>query len=186
MKLQTKTLTGEDLLNLPMGTGERYELIEGELIIMPPAGGEHGEIASTISGEIYLHLKKHKSGKIFAAETGFYTRRDNRTVRAPDVAFIQQSKIPQTGISKGFLDIVPDLIVEVVSPHDRASEIDMKVIEWLEFGVQLVWIVYPESRRIFVYEQEKPNPIILDENDTLIGGSVLPEFEVQVTTIFSD
>lgn len=179
-----KTFTDADLLNLPMGMGERYELIDGELFTMPPAGNEHGFVADVISGEVYIYLKQNKIGIGLAAETGFYTRGDKRTVRAPDYAFVTQEKIPEDGLPKGFSDIVPDLVVEVVSPGDSASYMEQKTLEWLEFGVRLVWVIYPDSLRVHVYQQGERNPVILSAEDTLTGGDVLPGFELNVRALF--
>lgn len=181
---QTSQLTDADLLALPRGQGERYELVEGELRVMTPAGGRHGQIVDTISGEFYLFLKAHRLGIGVTAETGFYTRGDNRTVRAPDYAFIRAEQVPAEGLPEGYLDIPPDLVVEVISPHDRAEAIDQKIEEWLAFGVRAVWVVYPRTERVFVFTQDDPRPSIFTREDTLTGGAVLPGFAVTVQTFF--
>jgi Uma2 family endonuclease len=177
-------MTDADLLALPMGQGERYELIEGELHVMAPAGGRHGQSVDTISGEFYVFLKAHKLGIGVGAETGFYTRGDNRTVRAPDYAFIRQDNVPSGGLPDGYLTIVPDLVVEVISPHDRADEVDQKTQEWLTFGVQRVWVVYPTTERVFVYRQGERSPTVYAAGDTLEGGESLPGFAVAVEMLF--
>jgi Uma2 family endonuclease len=183
-EIANKQFTDADLLALPTGMGERYELINGELFTMPPAGNEHGFVADVISGEVYIYLKQNKIGIGLAAETGFYTRGDKRTVRAADYTFLRQEKIPEGGLPKGFSDIVPDLVVEVVSPGDSASYMEQKTLEWLEFGVRLVWLIYPNSQRVHVYQQGERNPEILTVEDTLTGGEVLPGFELDVHVLF--
>jgi Uma2 family endonuclease len=90
-------VTDADLLALTAGQGERYELIEGELRTRPAAGGRHGQVIDTISGELYVFQKSHLLGVGVTAETGFYTRGDTYTVRAPDYAFIRQAKVPAAG-----------------------------------------------------------------------------------------
>jgi len=179
-----KIFSADDLLTLPMGTGQRYELIDGELLTMAPAGNEHGFVADVISGEVYVYLKSNKIGIGFAAETGFYTRGDNKTVRALDYAFVSHAKVPEDGLPKGFSDIVPDLVVEVVSPNDSASYMEQKTLEWLEFGVRLVWVIFPDSQRVHIYQQGERNPTILNAGDTLTGDSVLPGFELLVRKLF--
>lgn len=178
-----KILTAEDLMNLPTGMGERYELVEGELIRMSPAGGKHGAIANKIAGYIFLYLQKNPIGVGLTAETGYRTRGDDKTVRAPDYSFIRSEKIPAEGIPEGYLTIVPDLVVEVVSPHDKADEIDQKTQEWLNFGVPLVWVVYPKTHRILVFKQGETH--VFKAEDTITGEAVLPDFRIRVDEFFT-
>lgn len=184
IKTQTRRWTDTDLAALPTGQGERYELVEGELRVMAPAGGKHGQVADAISGEFYLFLKAHKAGIGVTAETGFYTRGDTQTVRAPDYAYIPKEKIPAAGLPEGYLSLVPGLVVEVISPSDRASDVDEKTQEWLAFGVEIVWVVYPNTARIFVYRQGERSPVVFTRDDTIDGGTVLPGFSVPVKTFF--
>jgi Uma2 family endonuclease len=183
--VHTRIWTAADLLDLPDGMGKRYELVEGELREMAPAGGKHGQIVDIISGEFYLFLKAHQAGIGVTAETGFFTRGDNQTVRAPDYAFIRAEKVPPDGLPDGYLAIVPDLVVEVISPHDRAGDVDQKTQEWIDFGVPLVWVVYPTTGRVFVYRQDQRSPTLLTREDTLDGGDMLPGFALPVSTIFA-
>ena len=180
----TRVWTDADLFALPTGKGERYELVEGELRIMAPPGGKHGQVADAISGEFYLYLKTHRTGVGVTAETGFYTRGDTHTVRAPDYAYISGEKVPAGGLPEGYLDIAPDLVVEVISPHDRAEDVDQKTQEWLAFGARIVWVVYPTTGRIFVYAQGERSPTVYGREDTITGGDVLPGFSVAVGTFF--
>ncbi|MCD4686146.1 MAG: Uma2 family endonuclease [Anaerolineae bacterium] len=182
--VQARPMTGADLLALPMGQGERYELIEGTLQIMTPAGGRHGQIVDAISGEFYVYLKQHRTGVGIGAETGFYTRGNERTVRAPDYALIRAADVPDGGLPEGYLTLVPVLVVEVISPTDRAADVDAKVQEWLAFGVPLVWVVYPNTARVFVYTQDDASPTVFTMENTITGGDLLPGFNVAVRTFF--
>ena len=180
---KTADLTATDLAELPSGMGQRFELIEGELITMPPAGNLHGAVSGYLHGELYVHVRQHKLGKLLSAETGFYTRGDERTVRAPDIAYIPSERIPKDGLPEGFSSIVPALVVEVVSPHDRAAEIEAKVEEWLTFGVSLVWVVYPKTAHVVVYHQDRTS-ITLKDDDLLDGEDVLSGFSLPIRSIF--
>ena len=80
-------------------------------------------------------------------------------------------------------DVVPDLAIEVISPYDLAEESLQKIHEYLHAGVQLVWVVYPEERQVYVYET--PTRVrILAADDTLDGGAVLPGFQLRVDSLF--
>jgi Uma2 family endonuclease len=72
----------------------------------------------------------------------------------------------------------------VISPHDRADEVDQKTQEWLTFGVQRVWVVYPTTERVFVYRQGERSPTVYAAGDTLEGGESLPGFAVAVEMLF--
>jgi Uma2 family endonuclease len=183
MVTKSGLMTGEDLLKLPMGQGERYELVEGELRIMSPAGGTPGQVASRINYQIHLHVQANKLGETFAAETGFYLRRNPDTVRAPDVAFLAKDRVPPEGLPDGFVPVVPDLVVAVVSPFDTASEVEDKTAAWLKAGVKVVWVVYPSSRRVLVHTAPDEIRVFL-EDDILDGGKVLPGFQTPVRSWF--
>jgi Uma2 family endonuclease len=131
-----------------------------------------------------MYLQQNKVGVGVAAETGFYTRGDRRTVRAADYAFIPNERIPVDGLPAGYSQIVPALVVEVVSPFDTAAYIEQKVGEWLDFGVRLVWVLYPDTRHVYIYRQEEASPRVLKAADTIEGGDVLPGFSLTVGKFF--
>lgn len=182
---KVRLMTADELQQLPRGMGERYELVEGELIVMTPAKLPHGHVAHNAGVLLGIFNKEHKLGRLFAAETGFYTRGDDKTIRAPDVSFVSFEKLPRGKLPDSFGRAPPDLVIEVVSPTDYASAIEEKVQEWLDFGVREVWVFYPKTRRIFVH---RPNRDIrkLSADDTLEGGDVLPGFSARVAEFFED
>ena len=181
--MTTQTLvTADELLRMP-DDGKRYELIKGELIEMAPAGLRHGEIIATVALLIGHHVRQNSLGSVFAADPGFFLQRDPDTVRAPDVAFIAKNRLSPEGTPAGYSDTIPDLVVEVVSPSDRAGQVQAKIEQWIEHGVKLVWLVHPERRSITVYRS--PNEVhVLHEDDTLTGDPVLPGFSCSVSEIF--
>ena len=181
--MTTRTLvTADELLRMP-DDGKRYELIEGELIEMAPAGLRHGEIAATIALLIGVHVRQNDLGSVFVADPGFFLQREPDTVRAPDVAFIATPRLSPDGVPAGFSDTIPDLVVEVVSPNDRAGQVQEKIEQWIEHGVKLVWVAYPECRSITVYRSLR-EAHVHHEGDTLSGDPVLPGFSCSVTEIF--
>ena len=164
--------------------GKRTELVRGDLVVMAPAGGRHGHIANTIAYLLTEFTRARQGGMVFAAETGFLIRRDPDTVRAPDVAFVAAGRLAEGELPPGFLQMAPDLAVEVVSPSDSPAAVRSKVQDWLEAGTRLVWVAYPDSRSVTVHSQAG-KPQELSETDTLSGAPALPDFTVPVRDLFA-
>jgi Uma2 family endonuclease len=162
---------------------QHCELIAGELVIMSPAGFDHGGIAGNMAMALGVFIRPRRLGMVAVAEPGFQIARDPDTVRAPDVAFVRADRIPPGGV-KGFFVGPPDIAVEVLSPSDRASEVTAKAQDWLQAGCPLLWVVDPETRTISVY-RSRNEITVLTETDTLTGGEVLPGFAVPVKEIFA-
>lgn len=182
MSTQKVLFTAEDLLRI-CATGKRYELVEGELVEMAPTGARHGRVASRADHRLRAYVEREDLGEVFAAETGFRLARNPDKVRAPDVAFVSKGRLPPGDLPVGFLDVVPDLVVEVVSPGDTASYVQAKVEDWLRAGVRLVWVFYPDTRSVAVY-CSLGKSYILTEEDQLQGDPVLPGFTCPVKDLF--
>jgi len=174
-------MTAEELLELP-DDGMRHELVEGELRTVTPAGFEHGRVALRVGARILDHVEHHGLGEVLAAETGFVLGRAPDTVRAPDVAFVAAERVPDGG-GWGFGELAPDLVVEVVSPWDRASEVSAKAAMWLDAGVRLVWVVDPQARLATVHHPGGQDTV-LREDGVLDGEGVLPGFRLSLASIF--
>jgi Uma2 family endonuclease len=176
-------MTAEELLCLP-DRGMRYELIAGELHEMPPGGGEHGFVSLESGFYLRLFLREHPEvgGAVFAAETGFRLARNPDTVRAPDAAYVSVEWLAQARV-RGYPELAPDLVVEVVSPNDRASEIQTKVEEWLRAGSRLVWVLYPATRTATTYQADG-TARLLQADDTVHGEPVLPGFACRLGDLF--
>lgn len=182
MSTTTQLMTADELLKLPRGRF-RYELIKGELRTMSPAGQEHGAVIMNLAAPLATHVKAHKLGFVFGAETGFKLAINPDTVRAPDIAFIARARIEREGILKGYGVGAPDLAVEVLSPGDTAEEVEEKTAEWLAAGARAVWIVSPKRRTVTVHRSQKDIKI-LTEQDELDGADVVPGFRCRVAEIF--
>ena len=164
--------------------GKRTELVRGDLVVMAPAGGRHGHIANSLGFCIGNHVLRGSLGQVFATGTGFILRRDPDTVRAPDGAFVAAGRLAEGEPPPGFLQVAPDLAVEVVSPSDSPAAVRDNVLDWLEAGTGLVWVVYPDSRSVTVHLQTG-EPEEHSEADVLSGTPALPEFSVAVRDLFA-
>ncbi|MCO6453954.1 MAG: Uma2 family endonuclease, partial [Pirellulaceae bacterium] len=129
-----RVTTAEQLAAMP-ADGKRYELVDGVLRMMSPAGSEHGRIASELLLQIGQHAKQHKLGRTYAAETGFLIQRDPDTVLAPDASFVSNDRLAGWGGHRGYLPLAPDLVAEVVSRNDRTKDVADKAQAWLDAGV---------------------------------------------------
>ena len=178
-------LSADDLMDISASAsdGRKYELVEGELIETPPAGAPHGRSAMRLGGRLGRYVEEHALGVAFAAETGFRLSSEPDTVLAPDAAFVSTERLPPGGeLPEGFMDLAPDLVVEVVSPSDTAVQVQEKVDLWLRAGVRLIWVVFPKTRKVTVYQSDEIR--MLSEADQLSGAPVLPGFSCPVADIF--
>lgn len=176
--------TAEDVERLS-AQGWRVELWKGQLIRMAPTGDLHGRMTWRLSRVLDRYIEEHSLGQMWPAETGFdLTRPDEteQTVLAPDAAFVRAERVPPP--VGGFAHVVPDLVVETASPSQSRREMDDKALQWLERGVQLVWVVWPERSRIDEWRPGAAGPRALGTGDVLDGHDVVPGFQVPISRLF--
>jgi Uma2 family endonuclease len=123
----------------------------------------------------------HASGRLLAAETGFVLSTNPDTVRAPDVAFVRNERIPDP-LPRGYARFAPDLVVEVLSPDDRPGEVLEKVADWLNARTRIVWVIDPE-RRTGRVQRPDGTDALLNESDALDGEDVLPGFSYRLAEV---
>ena len=180
---QTETLvTGEDLL--AMGDIGPSELVEGRIVRMSPTGGKHAIYELNFAEQLKAFVKQYRLGKVMVGEVGIYTHRNPDTVRAADVAFISSARYSQWK-QTGFVDIAPELVVEMLSPDDRMSDMMRKLREYFSIGVKLVVVADPETKTVYTY-RSLTDVREFGEADTLSGDDVLPGFSVPVADVFEE
>lgn len=175
-----KPITAEQLLK--MGDIGRCELLYGELIMMSPAGFDHGELALRIGHLLAAFVESRELGVVLAAETGFLLARKPDLVRAPDVGFVKKSRVPRGGWKK-FFPGAPDLAVEVLSPDDTRREVAGKVNTWLAHGTVSVWVADPDSRTLTIHRTGRP-PIKLSAGDKVTNEPALPGLILPLSKVF--
>ena len=163
----------------------RWELIDGELVEMSPSAEESSNISATMTILIGQFVRAHRLGRMYTPEGGFVLFPDRDIVRAPDVAFVRAERAPQGMARKHFARLAPDLVVEVLSPSDRAGDVLSKIEMYRDAGVRLIWVVDPEPRTVTVLATNQP-VLVIKSDGVLDGGDVLPGFSVAVAEIFAE
>ena len=183
MTTAPKLLTAEDLLALA-DDGKRYELVRGELIEMPPPGIVHGIVVDNIGWPMGAFIRQNGLDFVRTSEAGIYVEQDPDTVRAADYAIIARQRIAEPLPERGYVaGLVPDLVVEVISPGYGEAEAKARALMWLEAGVRLALTAYIATQEIVVHSDDGSFQRF-GVNDTLTCESVLPGFACPVSDIF--
>ena len=183
MAIERRLMTAAELAALP-DTGRPQMLIEGALITMTPPNWTHGRVTSRVDRRLGQFVEQHGLGEVLVGDSGVLLERDPDTVLGADVCFIAHDRLPPRPWPDGFPAIVPDLVVEVRSPNDRAGQVREKTRRWLAAGVQVVWNVDPKTETIEVCRSGVA-PHVLHAGDTLDAEPVLPGFAVPVRDLFA-
>ncbi len=172
--------TEAQLMSLP-DVGGKYELIEGELVVVA-AGLEHEELVVGLIFVIKGFAVKLGLGRVFSSNLGYWMRNGN--LRCPDVSFVAKDRLKSmTQDPKGFLHGAPDLAVEILSPSNTVPAMKKKAVEYFENGSRLVWIIDPEDRTVTVLRRDGSEITVAD---TLDGEDVIPGFSLAVAKLFED
>ena len=188
MSTTTRLITADELLVMPRrdehGNYCVLELIRGEVRRMSPSGITHGVFCTELAIEIGGFVKANDLGIVCGAETGFIVERDPDSVLGADVAFISHERLAKIENPDKFGPFAPDLAVEVLSPGNRPGEIAEKIALYFGAGARAVWVFNPKKRTAAVYAS--PTDVrILNEQETLDGGEVLPGFTLDLAKLFA-
>jgi len=164
-----------------------FEIIDGQKVAIQPMGAFAGRLANRLAYHLNQCAVPNDLGEA-NVENLFHLALPVDRNRRPDVAFVSRERMlacqPLTTWQNAW-DVVPNITAEAISPSDLNEEVLEKIDEYFRSGVELVWVIYPRQRQIYVYES--PTSVrILAENDTLDGGNVLPQFRLPLTQLFRD
>lgn len=165
-------MTAEELERLYV-PGKKVELVRGVPVVQELPGPRHGEMAVELASRLREFVRARNLGRVLV-EAGFRIEREPETVRGADVAFVSFERMPELP-ARGYPDLAPDLVVEIVSPGDRAGELLEKIGEWLKADARIVWLLDPQRRLARVF---RPDGSVqqLGPDDSLDGEDVLPGF----------
>ena len=156
---------------------------KGDLIIMPPTGGETSNSNAGITAQLWLWNNLNKLGVVFDSSTGF--KLPNGADRSPDAAWIPlekwQALTPQQ--KERFLPLSPDFVIELMSPSDNIETPRKKMQEYLDNGTRLGWLINRKTREVEIYRQGQAVEILTNP-ESLSGENILPEFSLNLTLIW--
>jgi Uma2 family endonuclease len=173
-----KRATVEDLMQMPKD-GRVYELVDGEILVSP-AGMRHSEVAAKIVAIVATFLESHPIGKVYTEGVGIAL--PNGNIRSPDMTFVRNEKLPGGKSPEAFGELIPDLVVEVLSPNDSLKEVGRKIGEFLENGVPTVWLVSPKQETVTIYHSLS-DARQYNASET-ITADCLPGFSCRISRFF--
>jgi len=162
-----------------------FEIVNGQPVERPNMGAEADRIGVVLIGMIQAHAGG-KVGLCFSGHCGYQSifPADPKRLRFPDVSFIRSGRLPGDKPPRGNMEIVPDLIAEVVSPNDKAEDVEQRLTDFLGAGVPLAWMIYPQTKQVYVFHQG-PAALRLGVGDVLEGDDVLPGFACPLKDLFA-
>ncbi len=146
---------------------------------MSPPGDVHGAVEGNFIAALKTQGEFKGFGKARCGEVGIVLWRNPDRVVGADAAFIATASLPIRRTSEGYLETIPDLVVEVRSPNDTGPEIQRKVDDYLIAGVKVVWVVDPINRQVTEHRPGQPHSVF-GENDTLAVPDIIPGFQLSV------
>lgn len=156
---------------------------DGTIIIMPNTGGNTGKRNSEINTELNLYRRQQKSGNVFDSSTAFIF--PNGATRSPDAAWVsdelwntlsdaEQDKFPK---------ISPEFVIELMSPSDKLKDAKMKMLEYIDNGVQLAWLINPSEEEVHIFRADGTISKVNGFDNTLSGEAILKDFEFKLNLL---
>lgn len=156
---------------------------DGEIVIMPPTGGETGKRNAKLITRFTIWNEQTGLGEVFDSSTGYQL--PSKANRSPDVSWIEKERwhslTPEQ--KQKFIPLAPDFVLELMSPSDYLANVQLKMKEYLDNGVKLGWLINPEAKQVEIYRLGK-DVELLDYPQSLSGEDILPGFVLDLTDIF--
>jgi Uma2 family endonuclease len=170
----------------PVPDDSFYEIVDGQIVELPPMGVYESAIASLIGFALMQAVNPRKLGRV-VVEAMFWLNRSGKLKRRPDLAFVSAERWALTrGLPRAEAwEVVPDLAIEIVSESNSAWEIARKVTDYVTAGVRQVWVVYPELKQVYIHP-DLHSARILTAPAELDGGDLIPGFRLPLSELFED
>jgi Uma2 family endonuclease len=182
MAIANDLLTAEAFFSLP-DDGQVYELVRGCSVMMVRPGYRHGKVCGYVVRLLGNFVAEHDLGSIVSNDAGVITERNPDTVRGPDVAFYSYSRVPREADPVGYPSAAPEIVFEVLSPHDRWPAVLGKAAEYLDAGVLVVCVLEPELRSATICRTSQA-PLALAGHEELLLPELHADFRVPLGRFF--
>ncbi len=165
----------------------QMELVDGEIVVMGPSDYESDEISIRFAAYLWNWVNPRKLGRVTGSSAGFILPADggdspkNRNLRAPDVSFVRAAQLKRT--QRDFVELVPDLIVEVKSKTDQIEKLVTKIQMFLRLGTEVGILIDPDRLTLTVYQLHQ-EPVVLTDGNTLILPQMLPGWELAISELW--
>jgi Uma2 family endonuclease len=166
----------------PENRDKHLELERGKVVEVSRPGERHGIVCGNVAWLLGSYLRQRQRGRLCANDTGIIWERDPDTVRGPDCVLYDRGQ-PFEQASVKYSDEVPQLVVEVLSPKDRWGKVLQRITDYLQRGVQLVWLIDPEGRTASVHLPDQL-PRVFEENEEVTGAPPFPDLRCRVAEFF--
>ena len=158
---------------------------QGEIIIVPPAGGDSDYQSNDIAGQLRNWAKRDGRGKTFGSSVEFIL--PTRAALSPDAAWVSNDRLSRLSKEqrRKFLPVCPEFIIEVMSPSDRLKDALQKMLDWMAAGVDLGWLIHGDKQTVYIFragqaESEKRTAI-----SNLSGEGAVAGFDADLTDIWA-
>jgi Uma2 family endonuclease len=162
-----------------------YELHHGRLITMPPPGNVHGAVEGNLIAALKVQGEYRGLGKARCGDVGIVLARNPDHVLGADAVFIATASLPIRCSPEGYLETIPDLVVEVRSKNDSVPALQRKAEDYLRAGTRVVWVADPMARNVTEYRKDT-QPRVYGEDDTLTVEDVIPGFQLSVRSALEE
>ena len=183
MKVAT-LLSAEDFARVAPVLGA-CELVRGEIVPMSPGGIKHSRVTVNAVAILDGYCRPRDLGRVLTGEAGLIVSRHPDTVRGADVVFISYERLPRGPVDDGFLRQPAELVIEVLSKDTSWDKMEEKAAEYHVFGVDLVWVLDPQTLTLRSYPRGGA-PVLLRDTDHVTAEPHLPGFKVRVSQFFED
>lgn len=178
MTVTQELLTAEQFRLLP-DSGKPCELVRGKVIEMSLPAPKHGYYCSNVAMALGTHVKARRLGRVVINDSAIITGRGPDSVRGADVAYYSYQRLPPGPLPEGYVEVAPELVVEVRSPTDRWARINAKVGEYMDASVLVVCVLDPETGTLIVHQADELTRV-LEAEDEFTLPNLLGDFRTPV------